>query len=87
MGGEREVKVPRPPRLYSNSKIYHIILKGIDDQDIFYDDRDREYFLKQISITKKEFNYILYSYNEYIISMTFHTRSRTIPHKYGHLFH
>ena len=55
--------MPRPPRLYSNSKIYHIILKGIDDQDIFYDDRDREYFLKQISITKAEFNYMLYSYS------------------------
>jgi REP element-mobilizing transposase RayT len=54
--------LPRPPRLYGNSKIYHIILKGIDDQDIFYDDRDREFFLKQISITKTEFNYMLYSY-------------------------
>lgn len=54
--------MPRIPRIYSNSKVYHIILKGIDDQDIFYDDRDREIFLKQISITKTEFNYILYSY-------------------------
>ena len=54
--------MPRPPRTYSNSKVYHIILKGIDDQDIFYDDRDREFFLKQISITKTEFNYMLYSY-------------------------
>ena len=62
MGAEREVKVPRIPRIYSNSKVYHIILKGIDDQDIFYDDRDREFFLKQISITKTEFNYMLYSY-------------------------
>ena len=54
--------MPRIPRIYSNSKVYHIILKGIDDQDIFYDNRDREYFLKQISITKTEFNYMLYSY-------------------------
>ena len=54
--------MPRPPRLYSHSKVYHIILKGIDDQDIFYDERDREFFLKQISITKTEFNYMLYSY-------------------------
>ena len=54
--------MPRPPRPYSNSKVYHIILKGIDDQDIFYDNRDREFFLKQISITKSEFKYILYSY-------------------------
>lgn len=54
--------MPRPPRLYSNSKVYHIILKGIDDQDIFYDDKDRNYFLKQILETKTEFNYVVYSY-------------------------
>lgn len=60
--GEREVKLPRPPRLYGYSKVYHIILKGIDDQDIFYDYQDRKFFLKQISITKKEFNYSVYSY-------------------------
>ena len=55
--------MPRTPRLYSNSKVYHIILKGIDDQDIFYDDQDRKMFLKQISETKTEFNYIVYSYS------------------------
>lgn len=54
--------MPRTPRMYSHSKVYHIILKGIDDQDIFYDNRDREFFLKQISITKLEFNYIVYAY-------------------------
>lgn len=54
--------MPRPPRLFSNSKVYHIIIKGIDDQEIFYDDQDRKFFLKQISKTKLEFNYIVYSY-------------------------
>jgi len=54
--------LPRPPRLYSNSKVYHIILKGIDDQDIFYDDQDRKIFLKQILDSKSEFNYIVYAY-------------------------
>ena len=52
----------RSPRFISNSKVYHIILKGIDSQDIFYDDQDKNFFLKQISITKKEFNYTIYSY-------------------------
>lgn len=52
----------RPLRFFSNSKIYHIILKGIDSQTIFYDDQDRNFFLKQISITKNEFNYIVYAY-------------------------
>ena len=60
--GRKEVKVPRPLRIFSNSKVYHIILKGIDSQTIFYDDQDRNFFLKQISITKNEFNYIVYAY-------------------------
>jgi len=54
--------LPRPLRLYSISKVYHIILKGIDDQDIFYDDRDRKFFLKQILESKSEFKYIVYAY-------------------------
>lgn len=54
--------MPRTSRNFSNSKVYHIILKGIDGQTIFYDDQDRKFFLKQISITKKEFNYIIYAY-------------------------
>lgn len=54
--------MPRTSRRLSNSKVYHIILKGIDGQTIFYDNQDRKFFLKQISITKKEFNYIIYAY-------------------------
>lgn len=54
--------MPRTSRCLSNSKVYHIILKGIDGQTIFYDNQDRKFFLKQISITKKEFNYIIYAY-------------------------
>lgn len=49
-------------RLFSTSKIYHIIFKGIDNQNIFYDDHDRNFFLEQISITKKKFNYLVYAY-------------------------
>ena len=52
----------RLPRKFANSQIYHIILKGIDGQDIFYDDQDKKIFLKQISITKQNFNFIIYAY-------------------------
>ncbi len=52
----------RVKRKLSNSKVYHIILKGVDSQNIFYDNQDRNFFLKQISKTKKEFNYIVYAY-------------------------
>ena len=54
--------MPRQLRIYSHSKVYHIILKGIDSQDIFYNDQDRIFFLKQLLITKKEFNYQIYAY-------------------------
>ena len=49
-------------RKFSNSKIYHIIIKGIDAEDIFYDDMDRNVFLEKIKLTKKEFNYEVYAY-------------------------
>mgnify|MGYP004515559653 FL=1 len=52
----------RQRRKISNSKVYHVIVKGIDDQDIFYDNQDRRYFLKQILNLKKEINYDVYSY-------------------------
>ena len=50
------------PRYYSPSKIYHIILKGIDNQNLFYDDSDRRIFLNHLVKTKKDFNFNLYSF-------------------------
>lgn len=52
----------RIPRRFGNSKIYHIIFKGIDSQDIFYDDQDRRVFLKHLLDTKEEFGYKVYAY-------------------------
>lgn len=49
-------------RTYSTSKTYHIIFKGIDNQNIFYEDQDREIFLKQLLITKKKFEYKVCAY-------------------------
>lgn len=39
------------------------MIKGIDSQDIFYDDQDRRIFLKHIIKTKKEFTNQIYSYS------------------------
>lgn len=52
----------RTQRILSNSNLYHIISKGIDGQDIFYDDNDRKFFLKQIqeTITKYDFKICAY---------------------------
>ena len=49
-------------REFSNSKIYHIIIKGIDESTIFYDDEDRNVFLNKLKVTKKKFKYKILSY-------------------------
>ena len=49
-------------REFSNSKVYHIIIKGIDDGTIFYDNEDRNVFLNKLEITKKKFKYKILSY-------------------------
>ena len=49
-------------REFSNSKIYHIIIKGIDEGTIFYDDEDRSVFLNKLKITKKKYKYKVLAY-------------------------
>ena len=52
----------RRPREYSNIKVYHIIIRGIDKQDIFYDEDDKVKFIDIIKDTKEKYNYEIYSY-------------------------
>ena len=52
----------RPIREFSNSNLYHIIIKGNNDSLIFYDDIDRNVFLDRINLTKEEFKYKVYAY-------------------------
>ena len=52
----------RALRRYSNTGVYHIILRGIDKQDIFYDDQDRNVFKKIIKITSDIYKYKVYCY-------------------------
>ena len=54
--------MPNNPRSHANSKTYHIIFKGVDNQNIFYEDKDRNIFLKQLSDTKKKYEYQIYAY-------------------------
>lgn len=63
MWKERRRGMSKTPRKYSKSNIYHIIIKGIDNQNIFYDDQDRRVFLKKLLITKKENDITIYSYS------------------------
>jgi len=44
------------------SNVYHIIMRGIDKQDVFYDDKDKVFFLYQLFEVKKKFNLQIYAY-------------------------
>jgi REP element-mobilizing transposase RayT len=54
--------LPRAAREKSSTGIYHIMLRGINKQDIFNDDEDRERFLETIQRYKKETGFQLYAY-------------------------
>lgn len=52
----------RQLRTFSHTGVYHIIIKGIDNQDIFYDDNDRVFFKKQLKEIKHIFKIQFYAY-------------------------
>lgn len=54
--------MPRMKRQYSEIKVYHVIFRGNDKQDIFLDDEDRKLFLKILLETIEKYEYEIYSY-------------------------
>ena len=56
------ILLPRQPRRKSQSKVYHCMLRGINKQDIFFDEQDYLKFQNIIRQTKNKFFYQLYSY-------------------------
>ncbi len=53
------------PRIYRKlgfTKVYHIIIRGIDKNDIFYESKDYEQFLKILKETKEKYQYDVYAY-------------------------
>ena len=54
--------MPRKKREYSLTDVYHVIFRGNDKQDIFYDDQDRYVFLDRMQITQDKFKYDIFSY-------------------------
>ena len=54
--------MPRANRQISKTKVYHIIIRGIDKQDIFFFERDYYKFLKIIKEVKKDYNFDIYAY-------------------------
>jgi len=54
--------LPRVARKLSNSGIYHVIVRGINRQDIFLDTEDVERYLLVLNELKKDNGYYLYAY-------------------------
>lgn len=54
--------MPRTARVRSRSNIYHVMLRGINRQQIFYDEEDCRYFLKLLDRFKQPCGYSLYAY-------------------------
>ena len=54
--------MPRIARQFSQSDVYHIIIRGNDKQNIFYDDDDRFLFKDRLKESKEKFKYQIYSY-------------------------
>lgn len=54
--------MPRIARDYSQINVYHIILRGIDKQNIFFEEEDKQKFINIIKDTKEKYNYEIYVY-------------------------
>ena len=54
--------MPRRPRVHSHSNIYHVCLRGINQQQIFYDKEDYRYFLKVLEKYKEPSGYMIHAY-------------------------
>jgi REP element-mobilizing transposase RayT len=54
--------MPRNARQKSESGIYHIMVRGINRQDIFHDDEDMQRYLETIARMKKENRFEVYGF-------------------------
>ena len=46
--------MPRKARIDAPGALHHIIVRGIERRKIFYDDRDRDYFLERLGVVLTE---------------------------------
>ena len=55
--------LPRNCRIYGDSKIYHIMLRGNNKSIIFYDDIDRRKFINILKRTKDKYRFKIYAHD------------------------
>lgn len=54
--------IPRTPRKKSNTNVYHVIIRGINRQNLFFDKQDWIKYIKEIKKTKEVYKYEIYAY-------------------------
>jgi REP element-mobilizing transposase RayT len=54
--------MPRNSRQKSYTKVYHIIIRGINKQDIFLDKQDMYKFRKEVERVKEKYKFEIYAY-------------------------
>lgn len=54
--------MPRKPRVYAESKTYHVMMRGNERKTIFLDDEDQIRFLDTLHVKKKKGEFNLYAY-------------------------
>ena len=54
--------MPRKSRIYSESQMYHVIMRGNNTQILFYDDKDRLYFLTHLRKYAEDLQIDIFSY-------------------------
>ena len=54
--------MPRGPRQRSKSGIYHIMVRGVNRSEIFFDDQDRGRYLDILTRYKEKFKFQIYAY-------------------------
>jgi REP element-mobilizing transposase RayT len=57
------MEMPRSSRIQSESAFYHVMLRGINQSQLFYDDEDRIAFLERVTRFKEECQFSLYAYS------------------------
>lgn len=55
-------KMARKKRIFGDTGIYHIVLRGNNQQSLFYDNHDREFFLNRLKRYVTELKIDLYAY-------------------------
>jgi len=54
--------MPRKARTHSKNEIYHIMLRAVNKQQIFYDEEDFQHFIELLNYYKEKCSYSLYAY-------------------------